>query len=119
MSTVTHFIDGAMTAADGRTQPVYNPATGQPIRQVELASTATVQRAIAAAQAALPAWRSTPPEKRAQVLFRFKQLLEEHQQQIAQLISEEHGQTPEHAAGQRSEERRGGTECRSRWPPFH
>ena len=100
MSTVTHFINGAMTVADGRTQPVFNPATGQPIRQVELASSATVQQAIAAAQAALPAWRSTPPAKRAQVLFRFKQLLEENQQQIAQLISEEHGKTLEDAAGE-------------------
>lgn len=100
MTTITHLINGEMCAPDGRTSRVFNPATGEAIRQVELASTATVQAAIAAAKAALPAWRNLPPAKRAQVLFRFKQLLEANEQEIVRLISEEHGKTPEDAAGE-------------------
>ncbi|MBK0003756.1 CoA-acylating methylmalonate-semialdehyde dehydrogenase [Erwinia sp. S38] len=100
MTVITHLINGERRQPDGRTTPVFNPATGNPIRQVELASAATVQEAIAAAKAALPAWRNLPPAKRAQVLFRFKQLLEEHQEAIVQLISEEHGKTREDAAGE-------------------
>lgn len=100
MTTVTHLINGNIRPADGRTASVFNPATGEAIRQVELASTATVQEAIAAAKAALPAWRNLPPAKRAQILFRFKQLLEANEQQIVALISEEHGKTPEDAAGE-------------------
>ncbi|MEJ4047213.1 CoA-acylating methylmalonate-semialdehyde dehydrogenase [Erwinia sp. SLM-02] len=100
MTTITHLINGTMRQPDGRTTAVFNPATGKAIRQVELASAATVQEAIAAAKAALPAWRNLPPAKRAQVLFRFKQLLEEHQEAIVQLISEEHGKTREDAAGE-------------------
>ena len=100
MTVITHLINGERRQPDGRTTPVFNPATGQAIRQVELASAATVQEAIAAAKAALPAWRNLPPAKRAQVLFRFKQLLEEHQEEIVQLISEEHGKTREDAAGE-------------------
>ena len=100
MTTVTHLINGNIRPADGRTASVFNPATGEAIRQVELASPATVQEAIAAAKAALPAWRNLPPAKRAQILFRFKQLLEANEQQIVALISEEHGKTPEDAAGE-------------------
>lgn len=100
MTTITHLINGTMRQPDGRTTAVFNPATGKAIRQVELASAATVQEAIAAAKAALPAWRNLPPAKRAQVLFRFKQLLEEHQEAIVQLIGEEHGKTREDAAGE-------------------
>ena len=100
MTVITHLINGKIRQPDGRTASVFNPATGKPIRQVELASAATVQEAIAAAKAALPAWRNLPPAKRTQVLFRFKQLLEEHQEEIVQLISEEHGKTREDAAGE-------------------
>jgi len=100
MTIITHLINGKMRQPDGRTASVFNPATGEAIRQVELASVATVQEAIAAAKAALPAWRNLPPAKRAQVLFRFKQLLEANEKEIVQLISEEHGKTREDAAGE-------------------
>jgi malonate-semialdehyde dehydrogenase (acetylating)/methylmalonate-semialdehyde dehydrogenase len=100
MAIVTHLINGEIRKADGRTAEVFNPSTGEVVRQVELASVATVQDAIAAAKAALPAWRNLPPAKRAQVLFRFKQLLEANEQEIVQLISEEHGKTLEDAAGE-------------------
>ncbi|MDZ5604426.1 CoA-acylating methylmalonate-semialdehyde dehydrogenase [Pseudomonas sp. RP23018S] len=100
MSIVQHLIDGQMVSNGGRTADVFNPATGQVTGKVELASQATVQQAIDSAAAAYPAWRNTPPAKRAQVMFRFKQLLEQHEAQIAQLISQEHGKTLEDAAGE-------------------
>lgn len=100
MNTITHLINGEMRPADGRSVNVFNPATGVAIRQVELASATTVHEAIAAAKAALPGWRDLPPARRAQILYRFKQLLETNQKEIVALISEEHGKTPEDAAGE-------------------
>ncbi|WP_144940038.1 CoA-acylating methylmalonate-semialdehyde dehydrogenase [Pseudomonas alabamensis] len=100
MSTVQHLINGELVSHGGRTADLFNPSTGQVIGQVELADRATVQQAINAAKAAFPAWRNTPAAKRAQVMFRFKQLLEQHEAAIAQLISTEHGKTLEDAAGE-------------------
>ncbi len=100
MSTIAHLINGEIAFRSGRTTAVYNPALGAAIRQVELADASTVQQAIEAAQAAFPAWRNTPPAKRAQVMFRFKQLLEANKDKIAALISEEHGKTLEDALGE-------------------
>lgn len=100
MSTVQHLINGELVAADARTADVFNPSTGQAIHKVALASKQTVQQAIDSAKAAFPAWRNTPPAKRAQVMFRFKQLLEQNEARISQLISEEHGKTLEDAAGE-------------------
>ena len=100
MTTLNHLINGEAFADNGRTADVYNPSTGEVIHQVPLASRDTVQKAIDAAKAAFPAWRNTPPAKRAQVLFRFKQLLEQNEQRIVQLISEEHGKTLEDASGE-------------------
>ena len=75
MSTIQHLINGEMVSDSGRTADVFNPSTGKVIHQVPLASRETIQKAIDAAKAAFPAWRNTPPAKRAQVMFRFKQLL--------------------------------------------
>lgn len=99
MSVVSHLINGELIDSQ-RTLDVTNPSTGKVIRQVADASAADVERAIAAAQAAFPAWRDTPPAKRAQVMYRFKQLLEEHADRLVQLVSEEHGKTPEDAMGE-------------------
>ena len=100
MSTIQHLINGELLNDSGRTADVYNPSTGKVIHQVPLASRETIQQAIDAAKAAFPAWRNTPPAKRAQVMFRFKQLLEQNEARISQLISEEHGKTLEDAAGE-------------------
>jgi len=100
MSIVQHLIHGELVSKGERTADVFNPSTGQAVRKVELASRATVQEAIDSAKAAFPAWRNTPPAKRAQVMFRFKQLLEQHEDAIAKLIAEEHGKTLEDAAGE-------------------
>ncbi|MGW7772870.1 CoA-acylating methylmalonate-semialdehyde dehydrogenase [Pseudomonas machongensis] len=100
MATIKHLIHGESVASGGRTAEVFNPATGQVIHQLELANRATVQVAIDSAKAAFPAWRNTPPARRAQVMFRFKQLLEQNEARISQMISEEHGKTIEDAAGE-------------------
>ncbi|QWA27859.1 CoA-acylating methylmalonate-semialdehyde dehydrogenase [Pseudomonas sp. RC3H12] len=100
MSIVQHLIHGELVSKGERTADVFNPSTGQAVRKVELASRATIQQAIDSAKAAFPAWRNTPPAKRAQVMFRFKQLLEQNEAKISQMISEEHGKTLEDAAGE-------------------
>jgi malonate-semialdehyde dehydrogenase (acetylating)/methylmalonate-semialdehyde dehydrogenase len=95
-----HYINGRRVAGSGRRQDVFNPATGRAVRQVALASRATVEDAIAAAAAAFPAWRDTPPLKRARIMFRFKELLEQHADEIVALITEEHGKVLHDALGE-------------------
>ncbi|MBD5804377.1 Methylmalonate-semialdehyde dehydrogenase [Azoarcus sp. Aa7] len=100
METLGHYIAGARVADDHRTQPVFNPALGHAVRHVALASKATVEQAIAAAAAAFPAWRKTPPLKRARVLFKFKELLERNADRVVAAIVEEHGKVWEDAHGE-------------------
>ena len=100
MATVGHFINGQIITDEVRTQDVYNPSTGAVSKQVSLASKATVEEAIAAAQAAYPAWRDTPAIKRARVMFKFKDLLEQNAAKICQMIGEEHGKISHDAAGE-------------------
>ncbi|SIS46419.1 CoA-acylating methylmalonate-semialdehyde dehydrogenase [Neptunomonas antarctica] len=100
MITVGHLINGENRADAARTQDVFNPATGLATKQVALASKETVEEAIAAAQAAFPAWRNTPVGKRAAVMFRFKALLEQNSDKICQMIGEEHGKISHDAAGE-------------------
>ena len=98
--TVGHLINGQLVADTERTQPVFNPATGQSGTNVALASKATVEAAIASAEAAFPAWRNTPPLKRARVMSKLKVLLEEHADQIAAMITAEHGKVLADAHGE-------------------
>jgi malonate-semialdehyde dehydrogenase (acetylating)/methylmalonate-semialdehyde dehydrogenase len=100
MTTIGHLINGEMTHDNSRTQDVFNPATGKAEKKVELASKATVEKAIAAAQEAYPAWRNTPAIKRARVMFKFKELLEKNADKICQLIGQEHGKISHDAAGE-------------------
>lgn len=100
MNTVTHIINGETVDNQDRYQDVFNPATGKVSGQVALASTKTVEQAIAAAKAAFPAWRATPPLKRAQVMFRFKQLLEQNKEKICALLTAEHGKVTDDAMGE-------------------
>lgn len=97
---VGHWMNGQLIEDTARTQPVYNPATGRSERQVALASVQTVEAAIAAAEKAFPAWRNTPPLKRARVMSKFKVLLEAHADEIAALITAEHGKTLADAHGE-------------------
>ncbi|MCW2241065.1 CoA-acylating methylmalonate-semialdehyde dehydrogenase [Azospirillum canadense] len=101
MTLIPHLIGGKTDAPAGsRTADVVNPATGEVAGQVALAGRATVEEAIAAAEAAFPAWRATPPAKRARVMFRFKQLLEENAERVCALITREHGKVLDDALGE-------------------
>jgi len=100
METIGHLINGERLDVGQRFQDVFNPATGQVTKRVALASKVTVEQAISAAQAAFPAWRNTPPIKRARVMFRFKELLEQNSTKICQLIGEEHGKISHDAMGE-------------------
>jgi len=100
MTTIGHLINGKTTTHGDRTQDVFNPATGEVSKQVAMASKATVEEAISAAEAAFPAWRSTPVGKRTAVMFKFKALLEQHADKIIELIGDEHGKICHDAAGE-------------------
>ena len=100
MTVVGHLINGQITNEGERTQDVYNPSTGEVSKQVALASKTTVEEAITAAQAAYPEWRNTPAIKRARVMFKFKDLLEQNADKICALIGEEHGKISHDAAGE-------------------
>jgi malonate-semialdehyde dehydrogenase (acetylating)/methylmalonate-semialdehyde dehydrogenase len=94
------WVNGQRSKSRGvRLAEVHNPASGEVIRQVPLASRADVESAIAAAKAAFPAWRDTTPLRRSRILNKFRELLELHRAELAQLASEEHGKTLEDAAG--------------------
>lgn len=100
MITIGHLINGRSNMDGDRQQPVFNPATGEAEKNVLLASKATVEDAITAAQAAYPAWRDTPPIKRARIMYKFKNLLETNAERICQLIGEEHGKIFHDAMGE-------------------
>jgi malonate-semialdehyde dehydrogenase (acetylating) / methylmalonate-semialdehyde dehydrogenase len=99
-SLVGHWIGGEAAADAARAQDVFNPATGRVTRRVALADAATVDRAVSSAAAAWPAWADTPPIRRARVLGRFLGLLNEHRDQIAALITAEHGKVLADAQGE-------------------
>jgi malonate-semialdehyde dehydrogenase (acetylating) / methylmalonate-semialdehyde dehydrogenase len=100
MQTLPLWINGQRTSSiSTRMGEVMNPATGAVIRQVSLANGDDVNRAVAAAKAAFPNWRDTPPLRRSRILNKFRELLETHRAELAQLASEEHGKTLEDAAG--------------------
>jgi malonate-semialdehyde dehydrogenase (acetylating) / methylmalonate-semialdehyde dehydrogenase len=100
-SEVGHFVNGvAMASTSGRRQPVYNPATGAVARQVALGSVAEVNAAVAAAQAAFPAWADTPPIRRARVMNKFLELLNQQRDTLAAMITAEHGKVFTDAQGE-------------------
>ncbi len=95
-----HFIDGAQVTETAHTTPVFNPSTGAVHGEVAHADQTTVDKALTAAERAWPGWRDTPPAKRAQILFRYKNLLEQHAEDICRLIGEEHGKIAHDARGE-------------------
>jgi malonate-semialdehyde dehydrogenase (acetylating)/methylmalonate-semialdehyde dehydrogenase len=99
--TIQHYIGGReVDSASGRYADVYNPALGQPCARVALASSDEVNAAVAAAQAAFPAWAATPPLARARVLFKYLQLCQQHVDEFAALVTREHGKTFADAQGE-------------------
>ncbi|RQO57114.1 methylmalonate-semialdehyde dehydrogenase (CoA acylating), partial [Variovorax sp. KBW07] len=99
-ATIGHFIDGQHVGGGTRVQPVFDPATGFSDKSVALADKLTVEQAITSAQAAFPAWRNTPPLKRARVMSKLKTLLEANADRIAALITAEHGKVLSDAHGE-------------------
>ena len=100
MARIPHVIAGEKVTDAERTQPVYNPATGEVQHELSIASVATVEQAIAAAQAALPAWRKTSLTKRADVFFNLRQLLKQRTPELAAIVTSEHGKVLSDAAGE-------------------
>ena len=95
-----HFIDGRKVAGqDGRFGEIFNPATGNLGARVPLGGAADVDAAVAAATRALPGWSATPPLRRARVMFRFKELIEANLDELAQLVTSEHGKVLSDAKG--------------------
>ncbi|ENW81720.1 methylmalonate-semialdehyde dehydrogenase (acylating) [Acinetobacter sp. ANC 3929] len=95
-----HFIQGALVTTSDRKQAVYNPATGEISKQVALADMQLVNQVVKIAEQAFPAWRDTPVIKRARVMFKFKQLLEENAEKLCELIGQEHGKICHDAQGE-------------------
>ena len=102
MNEIPHVIGGARRAftADTRTQDVFNPATGAATGQVALGTASDVDAAVNAAQAAFPAWADTPPIRRARIMNRFLNLLNEHKDELARAITAEHGKVFSDARGE-------------------
>ena len=98
---IAHYIGGAHISGNGtRKQPIYNPATGAVSRQVRLGTAQDVEAAVAAAQSAFPQWADTPPIRRARVLFKFLELLNRNKDELAALITAEHGKVFTDAQGE-------------------
>jgi malonate-semialdehyde dehydrogenase (acetylating)/methylmalonate-semialdehyde dehydrogenase len=101
MTTVMHFINGTQVAnSSQRTGNVFNPALGEVIRQVSLAETKDAQAAIQAASDAFPSWRDTSLTKRQQIMFNFREILNASKQELAAIVTEEHGKTLPDALGE-------------------
>src|SRR5688500_11801112 len=99
LETVPAWINGKPLAPAGRTGEVYNPATGQVTKRVPFCDEEFIDKAVQAATAAFPAWRDTPPLRRARVMQKFLQLLQANQRSLAKIVSEEHGKVLDDAMG--------------------
>ncbi|MBF4617546.1 CoA-acylating methylmalonate-semialdehyde dehydrogenase [Clavibacter sp. VKM Ac-2873] len=101
LPVVPHWIDGARSpSTSGRTAPVYDPARGVVTKEVALADAAEIERAVASAHAAFPAWRDLSLAKRQAILFRFRELLEAEKGELAEIITSEHGKVVSDALGE-------------------
>ncbi|TCT37826.1 CoA-acylating methylmalonate-semialdehyde dehydrogenase [Martelella mediterranea] len=101
MKTIQHFINGAAAAGEGsRTVPTFNPASGAQTGTLSLASSADVRSAVEAAKAAFPGWAETTPLRRARILNKFLAIVEERIEEMAALISSEHGKVISDAKGE-------------------
>lgn len=98
--TVPHFIQGKPSEGhSGRFGKIYHPATGEVAGKVPLANAQDVDAAVKAAKTAFPGWAATTPSRRASVLFKYNQLLQQHRDELAQLVAKEHGKTLPDAHG--------------------
>ncbi|NUP16202.1 MAG: CoA-acylating methylmalonate-semialdehyde dehydrogenase [Streptomyces sp.] len=101
MNTIAHWINGSLTQGSATaTQPVFNPATGAEQARVVLGDAADVDAAVTAAAAAFETWSESSLSQRTQVMFAFRQLLVEHEEELGRIISAEHGKTVDDARGE-------------------
>ncbi|WP_313439895.1 CoA-acylating methylmalonate-semialdehyde dehydrogenase [Novosphingobium sp.] len=99
MRLIDHFVVGGSGGSAARLGDVFNPSTGAVQAQVPLGDAALLDRAVATAQAAQPKWAAMNPQRRARVLFKFKELIEQNMQSLAELLASEHGKVVDDAKG--------------------
>ena len=100
MEKLHHYINGkAVKSSKGRNGPVFNPASGEQIAEVPYADEVTTNEAIDVAKAAFPEWASTPSVQRARVLFKFLELMNQNKEEMARIVTREHGKTLPDAMG--------------------
>src|SRR5690242_19576534 len=99
-NTISHWPNNDAFAGSGGSLPVTNPATGEVTGQVALATVEDAQTVIDAAAAAFPAWRDTSLAKRTQILFNFRELLNARKDELAKIITSEHGKVVSDALGE-------------------
>ncbi|MDP0588578.1 MAG: CoA-acylating methylmalonate-semialdehyde dehydrogenase [Candidatus Endonucleobacter bathymodioli] len=97
---ISHFIAGKLTEPSKQQDPIFNPATGEQSGTVSLASQAETEHAIITAKEAFSHWRQVTPLNRARILFKFKALIEQHRDELAELITHEHGKIFDDARGE-------------------
>src|SRR5580704_15628064 len=101
MTDIHHYIEGKRAEGkNGRGGDVFNPATGEKLRRVALATAGEVDAAVRSAAKAFPAWAATPPLTRARILFKFLELINRDHDNLARTISEEHGKVFSDAQGE-------------------
>jgi malonate-semialdehyde dehydrogenase (acetylating)/methylmalonate-semialdehyde dehydrogenase len=101
MNRISHWIDGRIVESpSSRVGPVFDPATGEVQAEVALATVEEVDRAVAVAKAAFPAWRSTNLSRRAEIMFHLRELVDAHRKEIATLLTQEHGKVLSDALGE-------------------
>ena len=99
MRSIEHYINGQSVSDAARNSDVWNPSQGEVQAHVGLGTPATLQKAVDAALAAQPAWAATNPQRRARVMFKFKELIESNMDELAELLSSEHGKVIADAKG--------------------
>ncbi|NDF88439.1 MAG: aldehyde dehydrogenase family protein, partial [Actinobacteria bacterium] len=101
MNRISHWVNNkVVTGTSGKTGKVFNPATGKQESEVDLANIADVDAVVAAAKAAFPAWRATNLSRRAEIMFRMRELVDANRKEIASLLTQEHGKVPSDALGE-------------------
>ena len=101
MNRIGHWINNKVVlGASGRSGVVFNPATGEQQAAVDFANVAELDAVVASAKAALPGWRSTSLSRRAEVMFRMRELVDANRKEIANIVSLEHGKVPADAMGE-------------------
>ena len=101
MKRISHWIDGKVVEGrSGRSGKVFNPATGEVQAEVDFADLSEIDKAVATAKAALPAWRATNLSRRAEIMFNLRELVDANRKEIASLLSLEHGKVISDALGE-------------------